>query len=79
MNKAMRGTVGLLLCLGGTPLVSANDSTAALGAGGLVFTKTDAIAMEQEDLFISEDKLSLQTFFQLKGCRDSCNVCRNCY
>jgi len=64
MNKAMRGAVGLLLCLGGTPLVSANDSTAALGAGGLIFTKTDAIAMEQEDLFISEDKIRVAYVFR---------------
>jgi hypothetical protein len=64
MNKAMSGAVGLLLCLGGTPLVSANDSVAAFGAGGLVFTKTDAIAMEQEDLFISEDKIRVAYVFR---------------
>jgi hypothetical protein len=44
--------------------VSANDSVAALGAGGIVFTKTDAIAMEKEDLFISEGKIRVAYVFR---------------
>jgi len=37
----------------------ANDSTAALTAGGLVLTKTDAIAMETERLVITPDSVSV--------------------
>ena len=37
----------------------ANDSTAALTAGGLVLTKTDAIAMEAERLVITPDSVSV--------------------
>lgn len=36
---------------------SANDSTAAFGVGGLVFTKSEHIVMQAEDLFISKDKI----------------------
>lgn len=36
---------------------SANDSTAAFGVGGLVFTKSDQITMQEEDLFISKEKI----------------------
>lgn len=36
---------------------SANDSTAAFGVGGLVFTKSDHIVMQEEDLWISKDKI----------------------
>ncbi|WP_051062495.1 DUF4424 family protein [Thiolinea disciformis] len=39
--------------------VSANDSTAAFGVGGLVFTKSDHIVMQEEDLFISKDKIRI--------------------
>jgi len=35
----------------------ANDSTAELAAGGLVLTRTDAIEMKSEDLFISQDEI----------------------
>lgn len=36
---------------------AANDSTAAFGAGGLVFTQSEQIVMQEEDLFISKDKI----------------------
>lgn len=35
----------------------ANDSTATVGAGGLVLEKTDSIAMESEDLYVSADEV----------------------
>lgn len=34
-------------------VAGANDSVAVIAAGGLEFTKTDAVAMEREDLFLS--------------------------
>ena len=69
MNKPMMRALGLLLCLGGAA-VSANDSVATLGAGGLVFTKTEAIAMEQEDLFISEDNIRVAYVFRNTSKKD---------
>lgn len=41
----------------------ANDSTAELAAGGLVLTRTDAIEMRSEDLFISEDLVTVRYVF----------------
>ena len=41
----------------------ANDSTAELAAGGLVLTRTDAIEMRSEDLFISEQAVKVRYVF----------------
>lgn len=41
----------------------ANDSTAELAAGGLVLTKTTAIEMRSEDLFISEQVVNVRYVF----------------
>lgn len=48
----------------------ANDSTATLGAGGLVFTKSDSIVMEKEDLSISEDKVRVAYIFRNTSAHD---------
>lgn len=42
----------------------ANDTTAVLEAGGLVFTRQDDIAMESEDLFISEKEVRVDYVFR---------------
>ena len=44
--------------------VQANDSSAVIGAGGLVLTQSDAIAMQQEDLFVSETKIKVDYKFR---------------
>lgn len=41
----------------------ANDSTAELAAGGLVLTRTDAIVMKSEDLYISADEVRVRYVF----------------
>jgi hypothetical protein len=41
----------------------ANDSTAELGAGGLVYVDTEEIAMQSEDLFISMDEVRVRYEF----------------
>lgn len=46
-----------LLALSSLSTVAANDSTAAFGVGGLVFTKSDQIVMQEEDLLISKNKI----------------------
>ncbi len=50
-TSALVGAALALTCAAGT--ARANDSTAELAAGGLVLTKTDAIEMRSEDLYIS--------------------------
>jgi len=42
---------------------NANDSTAELAAGGLVLTRTDAIIMKSEDLYISADEVRVRYVF----------------
>jgi hypothetical protein len=41
----------------------ANDSTAELAAGGLVLTRTDAIVMKSEDLYISAEEVRVRYVF----------------
>jgi hypothetical protein len=42
----------------------ANDSIAELGTGGLVLSRTDAISMAKEDLFISMDRVTVDYVFR---------------
>lgn len=42
----------------------ANDSTASVGAGGLVVQRTDAIDMLSEDLFVSADAIRIHYVFR---------------
>lgn len=56
----------LLLALGlalATPAL-ANDTTAELRPGGLVFVRSDVVAMEKEDLFISADEVRVAYVFR---------------
>lgn len=43
---------------------SANDSIAELGTGGLILSRTNDIAMEKEDLFISMDRVTVDYVFK---------------
>lgn len=51
------------LALSATPLF-ANDSIAELGTGGLILSRSDAIAMESEDLYISPEKVTVDYVFR---------------
>lgn len=42
----------------------ANDSVAELGTGGLILSRSDAVAMESEDLFISPEKVTVDYVFR---------------
>lgn len=57
----------LLLAVAAVSLLAgpaaANDSTAELAAGGLVLTRTDAIVMKSEDLYISADEVRVRYVF----------------
>ena len=60
----MRKIVAASLLAGLTSGALANDSTATVGAGGLVLEKTDSIAMESEDLYVSVDQISVRYLFR---------------
>jgi hypothetical protein len=49
---------------------SANDSTAEVAAGGLVLTKTDAIEMVSEDLFVSAEAVRVDYVFRNRTSKD---------
>ncbi|RVC58620.1 MAG: DUF4424 domain-containing protein [Mesorhizobium sp.] len=51
------------LALSATPAL-ANDSIAELGTGGLILSRSDAVAMESEDLFISQEKVTVDYVFR---------------
>ncbi|PSJ52674.1 DUF4424 domain-containing protein [Kumtagia ephedrae] len=50
--------------LSGAAPALANDSTAELGTGGLILARTDAIAMQKEELFISEEIVRVDYVFR---------------
>ncbi|MET3579402.1 hypothetical protein ABID19_002433 [Mesorhizobium robiniae] len=51
------------LALPATPAF-ANDSIAELGTGGLILSRSDAVAMESEDLYISPEKVTVDYVFR---------------
>ena len=53
----------LLLSAGCAPAL-ANDTTAVLGTGGLIFITTDELKMQSEDLFISPTQVKVTYEFQ---------------
>jgi hypothetical protein len=48
----------------------ANDSVAELGTGGVVLSRSDSIAMESEDLFLSRDKVTVDYVFRNSSDKD---------
>jgi hypothetical protein len=59
----MRRLLLAALLLGATAAL-ANDTTAELGTGGLVFITTDQLKMKSEDLFVSPEKISVSYEFE---------------
>lgn len=57
-----RMPIAVALVLAAWPAL-ANDSTAELSTGGLILSRTDAIQMLKEDLFISEQKVTVDYVF----------------
>ncbi len=69
----MRNFRGLLAALSLTLICApalANDTSVTLGAGGLEITRTDAIEMKSEDLFISMDRVAVRYVFRNKTSAD---------
>ncbi|WP_208948238.1 DUF4424 domain-containing protein [Segnochrobactrum spirostomi] len=50
--------------LAAAPVAHANDTTAALAAGGLVYVINESVAMQSEDLSISEDAVRVHYVFK---------------
>jgi hypothetical protein len=48
----------------------ANDSTAELGTGGLILSRSDAVEMQSEDLFLSRDKVTVDYVFRNNSDKD---------
>jgi hypothetical protein len=66
MNKLIAVALGALLVV---PAL-ANDSTAEMGAGGLVLRRTDAIDMVSEDLYVSPNKVRVSYVFHNRTDKD---------
>lgn len=71
----MRGTwkkisVAAAACLVFAAPAAANDSTAELAMGGLQFTRTDAIEMVSEDLYLSRREVRVRYVFRNRTARD---------
>ena len=53
-----------------SPSASANDSSAAVGVGGLELTQNNAISMDSEDLFISRQLVKVKYRFTNRSAKD---------
>ncbi|TPK17136.1 DUF4424 domain-containing protein [Mesorhizobium sp. B2-5-7] len=65
----LRSVLALALALSVAPAM-ANDSVAELGTGGLILSRSDAVAMQSEDLFISPEKVTVDYIFHNNTDRD---------
>jgi hypothetical protein len=69
--KPCPGWAATVLLAALTPLTAAaNDSSATLATGGLVLTKSAAIAMKSENLFLSERLVDVKYGFENTSARD---------
>jgi hypothetical protein len=64
----VKSSIGLVAALGALSVVSspasANDTMAELKTGGLIFVRSDVVAMEKEDLYISPDEVRVAYVFR---------------
>lgn len=58
-----RSILTAALALSAAPAL-ANDSVAELGTGGLILSRSDAVSMESEDLYISPEKVTVDYVFR---------------
>jgi hypothetical protein len=63
MSRASSAAVLWFVCVITAASARANDSTAETALGGLTFTKSDAISMDSEDLYISRDRVRVKYRF----------------
>lgn len=67
MHKTIAGALALLAL---PAAALANDSSAAIGIGGLELTRNDAISMDEEDLFLSQAEVRVRYRFTNHSARD---------
>jgi uncharacterized protein YecT (DUF1311 family) len=72
-NTMIAGAIITIAALTTLPSI-ANDGTAELATGGLVFTKNSSIMMRSEHLFISMDEIRVRYVFFNKSSRDIANI-----
>ena len=70
MIRSNRGLAALLAALVLAAPAAANDSVASMGAGGLVFQRTDGIEMRSEDLYVSAREVRVRYRFFNRTERD---------
>jgi len=70
MIRLNRGIAALLCTLVLAAPAAANDSVASMGAGGLVFQRTDGIEMRSEDLYVSAREIRVRYRFFNRTDRD---------
>ncbi len=66
----MKRFIATIAVLALTPSTSANDSSAAIGVGGLELRQNDAISMDSEDLFISRERVRVKYRFTNRSNKD---------
>jgi hypothetical protein len=64
MRRSLCGAAVLAALVCGAGLARANDSSSELAAGGLVLTKTDAVAMQREDLSLAPQEVRVRYEFR---------------
>lgn len=70
-SSAGVAVAAMLLCLlAFAAPARGNDSSATLGAGGLILTRTETVALEAEDLYISLDEIRVRYRFRNTGPAD---------
>lgn len=70
MIRLNRGVAALLAAVMLAAPAAANDTVASMGAGGLVFQRTDGIEMRSEDLFVSAREIRVRYRFYNRTDRD---------
>ncbi len=63
MSRAPTAAILVFACVIAAASARANDSTAEIALGGLTLTKSDAISMDSEDLYISRDRVRVKYRF----------------
>lgn len=66
----MKRFIALIALVAVSASASANDSSAAIGIGGLELTQNDVISMDSEDLFISRQQIRVKYRFTNRSARD---------
>jgi hypothetical protein len=66
----MKRLIAIIALTAIAPGASANDSSAAVGVGGLELTRNDAISMDSEDLFISRRLVKVKYRFTNRSAKD---------